>query len=354
MPSVPLPFVVALLLLILLAVLIRRQEATAANRPFLALIAICAFQSVLLGLRWGYGIEGLHYVIPIVAAAVPALVYASFGALTARRAAGHGAAAIWAHALPVIAVALLLVFWHAAIDAALIAIYLGYAAALLRLARSGPDALRQARLEGIVPAHRALQLSAAALAGSAAVDAFVALDFEWTQGAHAAPIIAIANLLSLFVLGLAAFVGGRSQPAADAIETPPAAAPGETQEEDREVLARIEDLMRTQRLYRDENLSLDRLARKAGIPARQISGAINRLAGRNVSQFVNEHRIAAACRLLAETDRTVTTIIFEVGFQTKSNFNREFRRVMGTSPSLWRAGRNRLQDAAPASTGGPG
>jgi AraC-like DNA-binding protein len=288
-----------------------------------------------------------------VAAAVPALVYASFGALSARNAAWRSIA-FWPHLLPVILVGLLLALWPAAIDAALIAIYLGYAAALLRLARSGPDALRQARLEGIVPAHRALQLSAAALVGSAAVDLFVALDFEWMQGAHAAPIIAIANLLGLFILGLAAFVGGRSQPAAEAIETAPAAAPAESQEEDREVLARIEDLLRTQRLYRDENLSLDRLARKAGIPARQISGAINRLAGRNVSQFVNEHRIAAACRLLAETDRTVTTIIFEVGFQTKSNFNREFRRVMGTSPSLWRAAQNPIQDPASASTSGPG
>jgi len=353
MPSVPLPFVVALLLLILLAVLVRRQETTAANQPFLALIATCAAQSVLLGLRWGYGIEALRYVIPLVAAAVPALVYASFGALTARKAAGRSIA-FRPYLLPVVVVGLLLALWPAAIDAALIAIYLGYAAALLRLARSGPDALRQARLEGIVPAHRALQLSAAALVGSAAVDLFVALDFEWMQGAHAAPIIAIANLLGLFVLGLAAFVGGRSQPSADAIETAPAAAPAETQEEDREVLARIEDLLRTQRLYRDENLSLDRLARKAGIPARQISGAINRLAGRNVSQFVNEHRIAAACRLLAETDRTVTTIIFEVGFQTKSNFNREFRRVMGTSPSLWRAAQNPIQDPASASTSGPG
>jgi AraC-like DNA-binding protein len=63
----------------------------------------------------------------------------------------------------------------------------------------------------------------------------------------------------------------------------------------------------------------------ATIPARQISAAINRLAAKNVSQYVNEHRIAAACRLLAETDRPVATIIFEVGFQTKSNFNREFR-----------------------------
>jgi AraC-like DNA-binding protein len=102
-------------------------------------------------------------------------------------------------------------------------------------------------------------------------------------------------------------------------------------------MARIDALMRTRGLFRDPDLSLDRLARKAGLPARRISAAINRATGRNVSQWVNDHRIGEACRLLAETDRPVTAVLFDAGFQTKSNFNREFRRVTGTTPLLWRA-----------------
>jgi len=94
--------------------------------------------------------------------------------------------------------------------------------------------------------------------------------------------------------------------------------------------------MLIQKLYRDENLNLTRLARRAGIPARRISGAINRLTSKNVSQYVNDHRITEACRLLKDTDHAVTTIMFESGFQTKSNFNREFRRVTGVSPMAWR------------------
>src|SRR5690349_23215831 len=39
---VPLPFVVALLLTILFVMLLRRNDETLANRPFLALIALCA------------------------------------------------------------------------------------------------------------------------------------------------------------------------------------------------------------------------------------------------------------------------------------------------------------------------
>jgi AraC-like DNA-binding protein len=72
---------------------------------------------------------------------------------------------------------------------------------------------------------------------------------------------------------------------------------------------------------------------------RQISAAINRATGKNVSQYVNEFRIAEACALLVETDKPVTEIMLDVGFQTKSNFNREFRRVTNMTPVQWRQSR---------------
>lgn len=109
-----------------------------------------------------------------------------------------------------------------------------------------------------------------------------------------------------------------------------------TAAQDRDVIDRVDRLLKEQRLFLDENLTLSRLARRAGVPARQISGAINRLAGKNVSQYINEYRIAEACRLLRQTDGSVTAAMLESGFQTKSNFNREFRRVTTLSPATWR------------------
>jgi AraC-like DNA-binding protein len=338
MPSVPLPFVVALLLAILLIALVRREEASSRNRPFLALIAVCAVQSMLVGLRWGYGIEPLRYATPIVAAAVPAIVFLSFGSLTT------GSAAAWRHTVPVALVGVLVVFWHEPIDAVLIAIYLGYAGALAWIAGTGPDALGHARFDSTISAYRALQFAAAGLAASAAIDGLVALDLEWTRGTHAAALVAVANLIGLVVLCFAAAVAERSQPTVEPAGMPENLPPADS-EEDRAVMARIDDLMRTQRLCCDENLTLERLARKAGIPARRISTAINRLASRNVSQYVNERRVAEACRLLAGTDQPITMIMFEAGFQTKSNFNREFQRVVGTSPSAWRAAQNRSRES---------
>jgi AraC-like DNA-binding protein len=64
--------------------------------------------------------------------------------------------------------------------------------------------------------------------------------------------------------------------------------------------------------------------------------AINRVRRQNVSQYINGYRIEEACRLLRETDKPVTSVMFEAGFETKSNFNREFRRATGASPAEWR------------------
>lgn len=331
---VPVPFVVALLLVLLFVQLARRNDEIRTNRPFLALIALCTVQSVLVGLRWGYGLTELRYALPVVAALLPPLVHASFRRLT-HDDRPRGAWSILAYVAPALGIGLLIVVFPRLIDAALIVLYVAYAFVILNLGRAGPDALDETRFEGAMPAFRALQIAALTLCVSALFDLIVLLDFEWAQGANVAALVSSANILGLLLLGLAAVVAGRNQPAPE-IGSDLAPPPAPPSAEDRDVLARIDSLMLTQSLFRDENLNLSRLARRAGIPSRRISGAINRLTGLNVSQYVNDHRIREACRLLKETDHAVTSVMLEAGFQTKSNFNREFRRVTGLSPIAWR------------------
>lgn len=61
----------------------------------------------------------------------------------------------------------------------------------------------------------------------------------------------------------------------------------------------------------------------------------------SVSQYVNGYRVQAACELLEAGDEPISAVMFEGGFLTKSNFNREFLRVTGKSPSAWRNSRRR-------------
>lgn len=107
-------------------------------------------------------------------------------------------------------------------------------------------------------------------------------------------------------------------------------------DEHRRLATDLDRLMSEKRLWSDPDLNLARLARRLGSPARAVSEAVNRVHGISVSHYVNNHRIEEACRLLTDTDMPVTRILFEAGFVTKSNFNREFLRVTGQNPSDWR------------------
>lgn len=54
------------------------------------------------------------------------------------------------------------------------------------------------------------------------------------------------------------------------------------------------------------------------------------------SLFVNELRIAYACRLLLNRELSVTSIAFECGYQNLSNFNKFFRKITGQTPLQYR------------------
>ena len=106
--------------------------------------------------------------------------------------------------------------------------------------------------------------------------------------------------------------------------------------DDQSLINDISRLLNARNLYQDPDLSLSRIARRLSVPARRVSEAINRELGLNVSQFVNEHRIRAAMKGLRDEDMPIADVMLEAGFRTKSNFNREFKRVTGETPQTYR------------------
>ena len=51
------------------------------------------------------------------------------------------------------------------------------------------------------------------------------------------------------------------------------------------------------------------------------------------SSFVNEVRIGNSCKMLIENKWTISQVCFESGFNYLSNFNRQFKRIKGITPS---------------------
>jgi len=79
--------------------------------------------------------------------------------------------------------------------------------------------------------------------------------------------------------------------------------------------------------------------------------AFSRLFERHVKcscvEYINHLRIYKACQLLMETDDQITSIGLEVGYDTLSTFNRNFMRLIGRTPSAFRAERKPADPALP-------
>ena len=54
------------------------------------------------------------------------------------------------------------------------------------------------------------------------------------------------------------------------------------------------------------------------------------------SRFVAEIRIKHACKLLTETDHSIEQICYECGFNTLSNFNKQFKEIMQQKPMQYK------------------
>lgn len=121
------------------------------------------------------------------------------------------------------------------------------------------------------------------------------------------------------------------------IPKPSAAAPLSGAE--RAVLQRVHATM-AQGIWRQEGLTVAALAAAVNAPEHRVRRAINKGLGyRNFAQFVNAHRIEAACAILADpaqADASVLSIAYDVGFASVGPFNRAFREKHQQSPTEYR------------------
>src|ERR1700686_798815 len=59
--------------------------------------------------------------------------------------------------------------------------------------------------------------------------------------------------------------------------------------------------------------------------------------GETPHRYLQRRRVERAMELLRETDRPVTGICFDVGFNSLGTFSRTFRGIVGEPPSAYRA-----------------
>jgi len=346
MLAIPVPFVVSMLLGLLAITLYVRfsQQAKMAS----LFLGLCAATTAMVGLRWTFELNVFNITQPILASIIPVAAWFAFS--PSIRSQGLS---LFKHFVAPLYVALSAVTqsWLALpLDEVITVLYVGYGVALLFYSHKEAELLNVSlgNWDGVKKAER---LAGWMLIFSAFVDTLISLDFTFNQGELSLYILTAAHLILLPVLSIAVVVVGINTPAEEAPspiinhDEEGMLASTITEQRAKEIADLLETRIRQDSLYLDPELTLSKLTRKLGIPAKQISIAVNQVHKQNISKLINQYRIEHAKCALHSSQDTITQIFMNSGFQTKSNFNREFLRMTGMTPSEYRkSGQSSLCD----------
>ena len=104
-------------------------------------------------------------------------------------------------------------------------------------------------------------------------------------------------------------------------------------------IERLSSFMITEKPYLIQALSLNKLAKMLGMPAKTLSKIVNQSFGKSFAEYINDYRIEEA-KLLIATDQHKHSTLLEImevaGFNSKAAFNRAFKTHMGITPSEFR------------------
>lgn len=92
------------------------------------------------------------------------------------------------------------------------------------------------------------------------------------------------------------------------------------------------------RTHLHENINVDKLADIACMSRAAFFRAFRREFGFSPVEFIQHERIAWAKELLADRQRSVTEVCYQVGFRSLNFFISVFKRLTGTSPGEFRRG----------------
>lgn len=94
-----------------------------------------------------------------------------------------------------------------------------------------------------------------------------------------------------------------------------------------------------------ESETIEAVAARLGISPKSLTTHFRAITGKSRQQYIQGLRLDYACRLLSESDQSVTSVSFACGFEDLSTFFRAFRLAKKMSPSQWRS---RFSESKPA------
>jgi AraC-like DNA-binding protein len=98
---------------------------------------------------------------------------------------------------------------------------------------------------------------------------------------------------------------------------------------------KVEKLMLVDQMYKNPELVISDISNKLGTHSKKVSQVINQGFNLNFNDFVNLYRIKALMQKLEEREHDIQTLLslaLECGFNSKSTFNRAFKRYTSLTP----------------------
>ncbi|MEM6629547.1 MAG: AraC family transcriptional regulator [Bacteroidota bacterium] len=87
----------------------------------------------------------------------------------------------------------------------------------------------------------------------------------------------------------------------------------------------------------DSYLTLNDVADIACLTPNSFCRFFKRVTNKSFTQFLNEVRIRNAARLLVQKNLPISEICYMVGYRSITNFNRQFKEIIGNTPKQYRA-----------------
>lgn len=102
--------------------------------------------------------------------------------------------------------------------------------------------------------------------------------------------------------------------------------------------SRLETAMRQERLYLNQDLNLQQLAKQLQTNSVELSTTINQHFEMNFNDYINSLRVEEFIQLSLSKKREHLTLLsnaYDAGFSSKSTFNRAFKKQKGVSPGVF-------------------
>jgi AraC-like DNA-binding protein len=106
-----------------------------------------------------------------------------------------------------------------------------------------------------------------------------------------------------------------------------------------EIMKKVIYKFDVEKIYKKDHLSLAALSEELAIPSYQLSWIINKKMNKTFSGLVNSYRVREVRKRLtspSDADKNILEIAFDAGFNTKTSFNRVFKKLTRTTPSQYR------------------